>query len=98
MNAPRLLAQFSLSDEEIAGMGALGAFWRSLIQGANDPMAARQGHSLTIAVEPLPEAQRLDAAAAFWRLVGDLAADVLLDDVHGPWGTSDVSDGGILAS
>lgn len=44
---------------------------------------------IPVEVVPAPRGDRNTTAALFWALVGDLAADVLLDRVDGPWGTAD---------
>ncbi len=50
--------------------------------------AARHHHRVMIDITPMSEADRLSAASTFWRLAGDLAADILLDDVEVAWGNS----------
>jgi hypothetical protein len=48
------------------------------------PRRSRQ-HALHVEVVPVPAAERDALAGTFWTLIGDFAADVLLDRVDGPW-------------
>jgi hypothetical protein len=82
--APVLLGSSMMADDDIDAVWPRGAFWRELVP-ANQPCRPR---SLPVEVVPLDEACFATAARHFWRLLGDLVADVLIDGVEGPWGTT----------
>lgn len=65
-------------------------------------------HGLTAANQPrrplpveivlLAESDRQLLVPVFWRLLGELVAEILLDGVDGPWGETETSKNEILAS
>lgn len=73
--------------------GAADAIARDGPPAANEPLKRRRvQHDLAVVIVPLPQDERRVGSRLFWELVGDLAADVLLDNVEGPWGASDRVD------
>jgi hypothetical protein len=58
----------------------------------------RQRHALTTKIVPLAQEDHDRAVRAFWKLLGDLAADVIIDGVDGPWGSAPPSNEEILAA
>jgi hypothetical protein len=71
-------------------MGSIRKFPSSLF-AVNEPMRTR-GHPNALSVQILAAAEREPGAASlFWHLVGDLAADVLLDHVADPVVATDIT-------
>jgi hypothetical protein len=94
-----ICARVRLTDAELDAMGEPGEVWRAMgaANAATRPPQRARGHTLTVSVlAPYPEVERAHAAAAFWRDLGDLVADILLDASPGPWSTSE-PDGSIAA-
>lgn len=65
---------------------------------SNLPTANQPRRHLDVQILPLLDEARRAVTPAFWRLVGDLVAEVLLDGVEGPWGTTETLNDEILAS
>jgi hypothetical protein len=90
---------------EIAAQRASGRLWSDVIAAnepgelcpANEPMN-KQRHGLTFEIVPLAQGDHERAACAFWKLLGDLVADVIIDGVDGPWGSAPPSNEEILAA
>lgn len=69
----------------------------SMIPAANEPIAALERRAakqppraaLGVQVEAAPQADRDRLVPVFWKCVGDLIAEVLLDDVGGSWGATE---------
>lgn len=67
---------------------------------ARGPRAARHPRHVTlkVQVEAAPRADHVRLVPIFWKHVGDLVAEALLDDVGEPGGATDSPDHEILAS
>jgi hypothetical protein len=82
-----------MAAEDIDAIRPLGTFWRELV-AANEP----RRHGLCVEVVPVGTGEEAGGPQLFWRLLGDLVADVLLDGVEGPWGTTSDTNRETLAS
>jgi len=84
-----ILRTFRLTEQEARAAG-----WWDLFSVLQEK--PRRG--LRVVVAPLDDQSRADAVRLFWGHLGDLVADVVLDDVDGAWGKTSSATGGKLPS